>query len=76
MNLTKDLTEEELDEIVDAYYENQIETYLHIFFYDLIEKHIYWVSWGRYKGKEVIYQERDDWGLIYGSIEIEKSKKV
>ena len=65
-----ELTEQELEEIVNAYYDGQIDTYLHIFFYDLEKKHTYWVSWGKYKDKEVMYQERDDWGLISGSIEI------
>lgn len=66
--LDNGLSEEELDEIIEAIHDQKIDIKVWICLFDYAEMREYIICWGYYKNKHVEFQQRDDWGIIYHSI--------
>lgn len=64
------LSEVELEDIINAIYDDKIEYTLTIWLFDLELGHEYKINFGKYNGKNIYFQARDDWDIIYSSISI------
>ena len=64
-----ELTEEELTEVWNAIIDRRIKIKLWIWLFDFKTYKEYLIVSAEYKGRELHYQERNDWGVILHSIE-------
>lgn len=62
------LNEEELDEILEAIWQEKITIDIWLYFYCYQQGVDFIIIIGSYKDKSLYFQQREDWGVIYHSI--------
>ncbi len=65
-----ELSEEQLTDVWNAILDDKIEILFWIYLHDLEIHHDYTIVYAKYNGKDLYFQNRDDWGVILGSIEL------